>query len=262
MVWAQIAMAAVNVLESYGQADSKYKLAKAEYNYQKGQAENKALANASQNMLNMADANVARYQQWRDNKKSLEAMGEQYSQDQWNFGKQIDAMNSSKFEQRLEAAGNLGSILAESAAAGVGGASVEAVYETEKFKQERQQWAIDNQIKDAEYAHRLNQSAILDNGYAALDGGTQFASLNYQAMDMVTDTSWQHKFTTTNLILGTGPAMKAAVNGFSGNMDAVGFKIDPNQFQSSGGSNKGLGAKGGQTVKGLGAKGSSGAVRL
>lgn len=265
MVWANIAMAAINVIESYGQAQSKYKLAKAQYKYQKGQAENKAVANASQNMLNMASANVARYQQWRDNKKTLEAMGDQYSQDAWNFGKQIDAMNSQKFEQRVAAAGNLGSILAEAAAAGVGGASVEAVYETEKFKNDRQQWAMDNQIKDAEYAHRINQSAILDNGYNALDGGTQFSSLNYQAMDMVTDTSWQHKFTTTNLVLGTGPAMKAAVNGFSGNMDAVGFNVGGmmgGMGGKGGGANKGLGAKGGQTVKGLGAGQNSGATRL
>lgn len=256
MVWGNISLAAVNVLDTYNKSGAQQTLAKAEYEYQKGAAQNKALANASQNMLNMADANVARYQQWRDNKKTMEAMGDQYSQDQWNFGKQIDAMNSSKFEQRLQAADNLGSILASAAAAGVGGASVEAVYETEKFRNERQQQAMSQQIKDAEYAHTLNQVAIMDNGYNALDSGTQFASLNYQAQDMVTDTSRQHKF-------NVGTTLRSAVSGFSGNLDSMGINISGllNSF-GSGGTNKGLGAKGGQTVKGLGAKQSSGAVRL
>lgn len=253
MVWQNIAMAATNILEGYDMASHKNKLAKATYKYERGRAQNAALANASQNMLNMADANVARYQQWRDNKKKLGAMGEAYSQDSRNFGKQIDQMNSAKFEQRLQAAGQLGSILAEAAAAGVGGASVEQVYEAEKFRNERQQWAMSEQIKDAEYAHTMNQVAILDNGYNSLDSTTVFSSLNYQAQDLVIDNSWKEKYTLQQGAMD-------GFNGFTGNMNNLGIDMSGTGFSK--GTNMGLGGLKGATVKGRGAKQSSGAIRL
>lgn len=255
MVWQQIAMAGVNILEGGSSASSKRKLAKSQYKYEKGRAQNAALANASQNMLNMADANVARYQQWRDNNKKLDAMGEALRQDTWNFGKQIDQMNSAKFEQRIQAAGQLGSILAESAAAGVGGASVEAVYEAEKFKADRQQWAMSEQIKDAEYGHTLNQVAIMDNGYNSLDSSAVFSSLNYQAQDMVFDTSWEHNYSPLQ-------AASDGFNGFTGNMNNLGLDVSSFMGGSSGKNNKGLGGNKGPTVKGQGAGQKSGAIRL
>lgn len=255
MVWAQIAMAGANILQGASMASSNRKLAKAQYKYDKGRAQNAALFNASQNMLNMADANVARYQQWRDNNKKLDAMGEAMRQDTRNFGKQIDQMNSAKFEQRIQAAGQLGSILAEAAAAGVGGASVEAVYEAEKFKNERQDWAMSEQIKDAEYAHTMNQVAIMDNGYNSLDSTAVFSSLNYQAEDLVMDNSWQHKYNPLQ-------AASDGFNGFQGNMNNIGLDVSGFMGGNSGKNNKGLGGKKGPTVKGKGAGQSSGAIRL
>ena len=225
MVWANIAMAAVNVIESYNMAGAKFKHAKAQYKLEEGRAQNKQLIQHSNNLFEAATANLNRYQQQRDNAKKMDAGAEALRQDTWNYGKQIDGMNSGRFEQRVQAAGALGSLMAQAAFAGVGGSTVDMVADTEAMRQARSDQAIADQIKDAGYVHALNQTSIIDNTFSSLDDSYIFAGLDYSPKDLVFDQSWEHKFTTTNLVLGTGPAMKAAVNGFSGNMDAVGINV-------------------------------------
>lgn len=260
-MWAQIAMAAVNIVEGWGQASSKKKLAKAQYNYERSAAANEALNNASNNALAMADANLARYNQWRQDKKTMDSMGEALSQNSYNYGKTMDALSSNRFEQRISAAGNLGAIAASAAAAGVGGSSVDVVQQTEQMRQARQDNAMQNAIDDAQYVQGLNRTAIVDNAYSQLSTDPVFANLNYQAERMVVDNSWQHKYSL-------GKAAMDGFNGFSGNMNNIGinasewtagqekkgttgFGSASNAFSWFGGGGKSSASKGG-----------SGAVRL
>lgn len=215
-MWAQIAMAAVNMVEGWSSASSKQKLAKAQYQYDKSAAANKALNNASNNMLQMADANLARFNEWRQNKQTMEKFGSDWSQNAYNSAKVIDGLNSRKFEERLANAGNLGSIAAAASAAGVGGASVEQNSQVERLRQARQSDASSNQIRDAQYADGLNRVALIDNAYNSLTTGSNFANLNYQAQDMVVDNSWASKYSL-------GKAAMDGVNGFSGNMNNIGI---------------------------------------
>lgn len=215
-MWSQIAMSAVNMIEGWSQASSKRKLAKAQYNYDKSAAANKALNNASNNMLQMADANLARYNEWRQNKQTMDKFGSDWSQNAYNSAKIIDGLNSKKFEDRLASAGNLGSIAAAAAAAGVGGASVQQNLQVERLRQQRQDDANSQQLQDAQYADGLNRVAMIDNAYKQLSTDPVFANLNYQAQDMVVDNSWAEKYTL-------GKAAMDGMNGFSGNMNNIGI---------------------------------------
>lgn len=215
-MWVQLAMAAVNMIEGWGQASSKQKLAKAQYNYERSAAANEALNNASNNMLQMADANLARYNQWRQDKKTMDNMGEALSQNSYNQGKIMDGLNSQRFEQRIANAGNLGAIAASAAAAGVGGSSVDVIQQTEEMRQARQNNAMSQSIEDAQFVNSLQRTAIVDNAMSQLSTDPVFANLNYQAERMVVDNSWAEKYTL-------GKAAMDGMNGFSGNMNNIGI---------------------------------------
>lgn len=258
-MWAQIAMAAVNVVEGWSMSGTKRKVAKAEYGLQKAQYEldktrgqNADLANAGNNMLAMANASAQDFERRRSNKKALRAYGEAVSQEAWNSAKQADAMNSQKFEAQLSQAGRLGSIAAAAAAAGVGGSSVDAVYNTELMRQDRMEQAASQQMDDWQYARNLNQISMMDNIYDSLDMGVSFADVNYKANELVVDNtfdnSWQHKYSI-------GKAAMDGMNGFMGNMNNIGINVQDFGFKgknifgggsgkATGGMNKGLGQGG------------------
>lgn len=258
-MWAQIAMAAVNVVEGWSMSGVKRKVAKAEYGLQKAQYEldktrgqNADLANAGNNMLAMANASAQDFERRRSNKKALRAYGEAVSQEAWNAAKQADAMNSQKFEAQLSQAGRLGSITAAAAAAGVGGSSVDAVYNTELMRQDRMEQAASQQMDDWQYARNLNQISMMDNIYDSLDMGVSFADVNYKANELVVDNtfdnSWQHKYSI-------GKAAMDGMNGFMGNMNNIGINVQDFGFKgknifgggsgkATGGMNKGLGQGG------------------
>lgn len=264
-MWAQIAMAAVNVIEGYSMSGVKRKVAKAQYGLEKAQDElNKVrgqatdLAVAGQNMLSMANASEQDFQRRRANKKALQQYGEAVSQEAWNAARQADSMNSQKFEQQLSNAGRLGSIAASAAAAGVGGSSVDAVYQTEMMRQDRQEQAASQQMDDWQYARNLNQISMMDNAWESQDMGISFADLTYKANELVLeqaqDNSWQHKYSI-------GKAAMDGMNGFMGNMNNIGFNAQDFGFKGQNifGGGGGSGAATGGMNKGLG---QGGAVRL
>lgn len=217
-MWAEIAMSAANVLEGMSSSSANRKLSQAQYQYGKSAAANKALNNASNNMLQMADANLARYNEWRQNKRTLDKFGQDWSNNAYNSGKIIDGLNSKRFEDRLANAGNLGAIAASAAAAGVGGASVDQNLQVERMRQARQDATTIDQIEQVKYADGLARTALIDNSYNQLTMGTQYANLNYQAQDMVVDNSWKDKYSL-------GKAGMDAFNGFSGNMNSLGIDV-------------------------------------
>lgn len=262
-MWAQIAMAAVNVVEGWSMSGVKRKVAKAEYGLQKAQYEldktrgqNADLANAGNNMLAMANASAQDFERRRSNKKALRAYGEAVSQEAWNAAKQADAMNSQKFEAQLAQAGRLGSITAAAAAAGVGGSSVDAVYNTELMRQDRMEQAASQQMDDWQYARNLNQISMMDNIYDSLDMGVSFADVNYKANELVVDNtfdnSWQHKYSI-------GKAAMDGMNGFMGNMNNIGINVQDFGFKGKNIFGGGSGKSTGKMNKGLG---QGGATRL
>lgn len=243
MVWAQIAMGAANILMGADQADTQYKAAKMQYEYQKSEATNDALGRASNNILRMASANSARMQQWSDNKRKLDAMGKAWNEHNRNIGLQRDSITANKFESQLENAGMMGSIVAQAAASGVGGASVEQVMQTEQLRRDRVDQTYDKQRDMLNVADAAMASAIVDNGLSSLDFTTVFSDLDYTPRDLVIDTSSQYKY---NL----GKAAMDGMNGFSGNMNQLGINLKNYGFEgrqifgkkSTSDSNKGSGS--------------------
>lgn len=216
---ANFIMAGVNMLEGYGQAKTKQKLAKAQYKLDSARADIKEWTTASSNMMAMADASARDFEMRRQNKKKLEAYGEQVSQEAWNAANQADQMNKSRFESRLQQMGNLGSVIAAAAAAGVGGSSVEDVYNAEQLRQTRVEEQASHDMADWQYARNLNQTSMMDNAFNSLDlSAGNFANLTYSTRDMVTDNSWQHKWSI-------GKGLMDGANGFMGNMDKLGLDV-------------------------------------
>lgn len=214
---ANFIMAGVNMLEGFAQSEWKGKLAKAQYKLDSTRADIKTWQTAGANMMAMADASNRDFEMRRQNKKKLEAYGEQVSQEAWNAANQADQMNKSRFESRLQQMGNLGSVIAAAAAAGVGGGSVEDVYNAEQLRQSRVEEQASRDMGDWQYARNLNQISMMDNAFNSLDlSAGNFANLTYSTRDMVTDNSWQHKW---NL----GKGLMDGVNGFMGNMDKIGI---------------------------------------
>lgn len=218
MVWAQIAMAATNIIMGADQADTQYKAAKMQYKYQESEATNDALGRASNNILRMASANSARMEQWSDNKRKLDAMGKAWNEHTYNVGAQRDSIAANKFESQLQNAGMMGSIIAQAAASGVGGASVEQVMQTEQLRRDRVDQTFDKQTTQLNVADAAMANAIVDKGLSSLDFTTVFSDLDYTPKDLVIDTSSQFKYSL-------GKAAMDGMNGFSGNMDKLGMNL-------------------------------------
>ena len=217
-IWGQIGMAGVNILGGYMNAKNQRKQAKAQYEYQKNEATNAALNRASNNILRMTSANAARMQQWSDNKKKLDAMGKAWNEHNYNVGLQKDAIVANKFEAQLQSNAMMGAIVAQAAASGVGGASVEQVKQTEEMRRARTDREFDKQIQQLNVADREMKVAILDKGWNSLDMTTVFSDLDYTPKDLVIDTSDAYKYSL-------GKATFDGLSGFSGNMNNLGINL-------------------------------------
>lgn len=239
MVWAQIAMAAVNVVTGMQTASAKKKLGEAQYKYEKGRADNKFLQQAAQNSLNAANADVERANQQRQNKQAMRQLERGLEAESFNYGKAVDGLNSNRFDQRIAGASALGTLAASAGAAGVGGASIQQLEQTEQLRQERADLAMKDQIKDATYATAMNRTSIMDNQYNALDDTLILPGFDYSARDFVMDNRSQNKYGLHNIV-------SDGMNGFSGNMNQVGVNVQDFGYTGqsmfgSGTKNKGLG---------------------
>lgn len=251
-MWAQIAMAAINIVEGYGKSKTNRLLAEAQYKLEAGREENKQMVRDAQNELSIANANLTRYQKQRQNERIGKAMEKQDEQEAFNWGKQVDGLTSARFAQRVEGASALGSLSAQAAFAGVGGASIEQVRMTEEARQARADAAVVQGLQDAKYVSALSKSAIIDNGYNQLDDSYVFADLDLTPKGLVMNNAWQHKYTLGSMAMD-------GMNGFSGNMDKVGINLQSQGYKGDtqlfGG--KGTGAKN-QGLGGAGAKSGAG----
>lgn len=249
-MWQYAAMAGFNILVGSGQAEIQQKQAKMQYEYQRGQEMNAGIIRASQNIQRMTQANAARAQQWRDNNKKLDAMGSAYGQNAYNFALQKDSVAGQRFESQIQAAGALGSITAQAAASGVGGASVEQLAMTEELRQQRTDATFEKTQGQLDYAQRMNAASILDRGYNSLDMSTIYSDLDMTPQGLVLDTSQMYNYSIGKMALD-------GINGMHGNMNNLGINLQqfgfegPDWFGSTGKDNQGLG--GGAGKKGSGA---------
>lgn len=218
MVWAQLAMGAANALTGKSAKASQMKVAKAQLALDKGRANNKMQIQVANNLLSAAQAEVQRSNQARQNRKVMENMEKGLEQNAFNLGKQMDGLTSNRFSARLQGAGALGTLAATAASAGVAGASVDALANTEVFRQELADQAMEKQAKDASYVASLNNSALVDNAYNNLDDSYVFASFDYSPRDFVLDTTAQYKWGLMNAVTDFS-------SGFSGNMNQVGINL-------------------------------------
>lgn len=232
MVWANIAMGAANALTGHSQKSSQMKVAKAQLALDQGRANNKMQVQVANNLLSAALAEQQRSEQQRRNRKSMENMEKGLEQNAFNLGKQIDGLTTSRFSARLQGAAALGTLAATAGAAGVGGASVEALAANEQFRTDLADKAMVEQAKDAQYVASLNNSALVDNAYSQLDDSYVFANFDFSPKDMVLDTTAQYKWGLMDGVTDFG-------SGFSGNMGKVGinlgdygYKADANLFQA------------------------------
>ena len=218
MVWAQLAMGAMNALTGKSAKASQMKVAKAQLALDQGRANNKMQIQVANNLLSAAQAEVQRSNQARQNRKVMENMEKGLEQNAFNLGKQMDGLTSNRFSARLQGAGALGTLAATAAAAGVAGASVDALANTEVVRQELADQAMEKQAKDASYVASLNNSALVDNAYNNLDDSYVFASFDYSPRDFVLDTTAQYKWGLMN-------AATDFASGFSGNMNQMGINL-------------------------------------
>lgn len=249
-MWVQMIMAATNIIAGKGMASAKKTLADAQYKFDTARADNKFMTQAAGNLMKASQADVDRANQARQNKQAMRQMETGLDQEAFNYGKAVDGLNSDRFSQRMQGAEALGALVASASAAGVGGGSVEQLAETERFRQEVQDAAMEQGIKDTTYASALNRTSIMDNQYNQIDTSPILAGFDYSARDFVMKDNQAGKYGISNMLAD-------GMNGFSGNMNNVGVTLDKQQIQGaqayankgidmfkgmfSGGGNKGLG---------------------
>lgn len=259
MVWAQLAMGAMNALTGKSAKAAQMKVAKAQLALDRGRANNKMQVQVANNVLAAAQAEVQRSNQQRQNRRTMENLEKQLGQNAFNLGKQLDGLATNRFSGRLQGAAALGTLAATAASTGVGGGSIDLMAQGEAFRQELADKALADNVKDAQYVAGLNNSALTDNAYSQLDDSYVFASFDYSPRDFVLDTTAQYKW-------GLGDAVGDFAKGFSGNMDQLGmnlqqfgYKGDSSLFQA--GQNAWGSIKSGAT-KLFGSSGGAGATRL
>ncbi|CCI88421.2 hypothetical protein BN110_002 [Yersinia phage phiR8-01] len=215
-MWAQIAMAAVNVLEGYGQAGSKRKLARAQYKLESGRADRKEGLRVAGNELAAATATLQRTEQSLQNQRIGRQAERDIDSSARSYTQAMDGLASDKFNTRLQAMNNVGQMAAEAAAAGVAGGSVEQVEQVERLRQARVEVGIQRGEENARWAKLQQDTAIMDQFISQTDTSAIFADLDYTAKDMVFNNEWQHKYSL-------GKAAMDGMNGFSGNMNNIGI---------------------------------------
>lgn len=248
-MWQYVAMAGFNILAGSGQAKVQQMQAKMQYEYQRGQELNAGIIRASQNIQRMTQANAERSQQWRDNNKKLEAMGSAYGQNAYNFALQKDSVAGQRFENQVQAAGALGSITAQAAAAGVGGASVEQLSAAEELRQQRTDATFEKTQGQLDYAQRMQAASILDRGYNSLDMSTIYSDLDMTPQGLVMDTSAMYNYSIGKMAMDGINGAHGNINNLGVNLQQFGFE-GPDWFGSTSKDNQGLGGGAGKRTSG------------
>lgn len=238
---ASLALGGANLLTGASDARTNRKVAKAQYELDKGRAERKAALVAESNKIAAGAASLQRLEQSLQNKRLGRRLEADMDVASKNYSQQLDQMSADKFTSRLQSAAVVGSISAMAASAGVGGASVEMVEQTERMRQARVENALDKDTTNLNYAKNATLAGLIDNYNASYDRRDIYADIDYTAPDLVIDTSYQYRYNPLQ-------AVGDFVSGSQGNVSNLGLNISQAGFQGidwfgTGRNNKGTGYK-------------------
>ena len=236
-----LALGGANMFTGYSDAKRNRKLAKAQYELDSSRAKRKAELVTESNKIAAGAASLQRLEQSLQNKRlgrRLEAGMDVASK---NYSQQLDQLSLDKFTNRLQSASVVGSITAMAASAGVGGASVEMIEQTERMRQARTENALDKDQSNVKYAKDATLAGLIDNYNSAYDRRDIYADIDYTAPDLVIDTSYQYNYSPLQ-------AVGDFVSGSQGNVSNLGFDISKEGFKGidwfgTGRNNKGTGYK-------------------
>jgi hypothetical protein len=172
MFWIPIMMAAAAVMQSQQQNAA----TKAQ---NKANKANTYVANAQQNdnsVLSSAKGALNRMNQSIQTRDALKGYGTQWNELENQKVKLGEQMTTGTFKQRLVASENAGALAARSAAAGVGGSTVDMLASTMQIQADMQQADMDQQysdnlfaLNDAEQTNLYNQMGITQQQNVFLD---------------------------------------------------------------------------------------------
>lgn len=141
--------------------------------------EGKRLTQKSANEKEAASASLARFSQSLSNKRKLEAAGAEFTASEQNIRQALDQSLVGTFQQRLQAAADLGSASVQAAAAGVGGGSVEAYNRTLSLSNAIQDEANTTAASRDALNATANKSNIIKNAVASLGSDSYQGNFDY-----------------------------------------------------------------------------------
>lgn len=222
-MWAQIAMAAFNVVDGFNSRAGKRNLANAEYELAQGRADRDDKLRESNNELAVATSNLQRIEQSLNNQRVGKAAERNMEEISRNFSSAQDSFTTDKAVNKLQSAQALGSVMSSAAAAGVAGGSVEQLEQVERLRASRVNQAIEENEAGATWAKNTSAAALQDNLVANTNMSAIFTDIDYTAPALVFNNAWQHKD-------GIGKVGMDAMSGFMGNMNNLGQAGNMSQF--------------------------------
>lgn len=153
--------------------------AQAQLTVAKANADAGNITRAADNEYKGAAAALTNFSRAQQNKRVLEAAGDQYNVFSKNIVRTMDDSVSKSAYRQLQASEALGTIASAVGAAGVGGGSIDAINSTFRraleINNSREEKKDDIAIGDS--IHQQNQ--IMDNAAAQLDFNQTFANIDY-----------------------------------------------------------------------------------
>lgn len=139
----------------------------------------KRLTQKSANEKEAASASLSRFSQSLSNKRKLDAAGAEFTASEQNIRQALDQSMVGNFQQRLQAAADLGSASVQAAAAGVGGGSVEAYNRTLSLSNAIQEEANTTAASRDALSATANKSNIIKNAVASLGSDSYQGNFDY-----------------------------------------------------------------------------------
>lgn len=177
MPWIAAAVMVVGAVINYGQQKG---AAQAQSIINKANAEAANLTRQADNEFKGAAASLANFMRAENNKKQMRAAGEAYNALSQNMYRQLDTSLNGTIQERLAASEQLGELAAASAAAGLGGGTVDSINNTMRLRNslmEQQSEQNENFLRYDAYAQRagLLQTAVESGDYSQTFAGIDYS---------------------------------------------------------------------------------------
>jgi hypothetical protein len=137
------------------------------------------LTTKSGNEKKGAITSLARFSQALGNQRRMAAAGDQINAVTENVARNLDASASGKFQTRIQFAEELGASVADAAAAGVGGSSIEQYNRTMALSQAIGEEQGDREVLTQNIAGAAGRGAALKDAVAGMSNDPIFADLDY-----------------------------------------------------------------------------------